>query len=156
MKKNIPGYDGYTIDINGIVYTKKGQQKYTRIGNTGYRMVALQRNDGKSMMLYVHRLMMLAFEGPSELQVNHINEDRLDNRLSNLEYVTAYQNYKHTEHKHVNPEKPVLQLSKDGKLIKRYKSASETKKWGFSRGCVNDVCLGKRKTHKKYIWQYEQ
>lgn len=40
----------------------------------------------------VHRMVMAAFYGPSELQVDHINMVRDDNRLKNLRYVTSGQN----------------------------------------------------------------
>jgi len=40
----------------------------------------------------VHRLVMLAFVGDSELKVDHLNGAKDDNRLSNLEYVTQREN----------------------------------------------------------------
>jgi hypothetical protein len=52
-----------------------------------------QNKDGRS----VHRLVMCAFKGFSNLQVNHINGNKLDNSLNNLEYVTALQNCNHRE-----------------------------------------------------------
>ena len=40
----------------------------------------------------VHRLVMAAFVGPSSLQVDHINMDKRDNRITNLEYVDNREN----------------------------------------------------------------
>jgi hypothetical protein len=44
----------------------------------------------------VHRWVMYAFHGVSELAVNHINYDREDNRIENLEYATSKQNTLHS------------------------------------------------------------
>lgn len=47
---------------------------------------------GKSYPTSVHRAVMLAFIGENKLQVDHINGNTFDNRLTNLRYVTSYQN----------------------------------------------------------------
>lgn len=59
----------------------------------GYRFVAL--NGGKKH--YVHRLVMEAFVGPDTIgqDVNHINGDKTDNRLANLEYCNRLHNVRH-------------------------------------------------------------
>lgn len=56
-----------------------------------YPCVSLCLN-GTPKSYRVHRLVMLAFVGASNLEVDHINRDRSDNRLSNLEYVTHREN----------------------------------------------------------------
>ena len=61
----------------------------------GYSYVSL-RVKGKLRGYQIHRLVMLAFHGESKLHVNHINGDRSDNRLCNLEYVTPKQNQAHS------------------------------------------------------------
>ena len=60
----------------------------------GYAQVNL-RQLSKSRSMKVHRLVMLAFKGDSELFVNHKNGIKTDNRLENLEYVTAKENTQH-------------------------------------------------------------
>lgn len=58
----------------------------------GYRIVALR--DGKKY--YVHRLVMAAFLGESSGQdVNHIDGDKSNNRLENLEYCDRLHNVRH-------------------------------------------------------------
>ena len=48
----------------------------------------------KGKRMYVHRLVMLAFHGKSDLTVDHLNMNKQDNRLENLEYVTVVENTK--------------------------------------------------------------
>lgn len=60
----------------------------------GYASISLFKE--KTRKVYqVHRLVMFAFVGKSELWVNHKNGIRNDNRLSNLEYCTAAENARH-------------------------------------------------------------
>lgn len=104
--KSIPGYEGYyeasnmgrikscyrmVILSTGRKITVKESILRPTIGPEGYASVGLTiKNFRKSFK--VHRLIMLAFEGPSNLLVDHINGDKTDNRLENLEYVTVREN----------------------------------------------------------------
>lgn len=51
-------------------------------------------NSGAKKRVLAHRLVMEVFNGPSKLHVDHLNMDRRDNRLCNLEYVTQSENNK--------------------------------------------------------------
>lgn len=60
--------------------------------SAGYSLVSLR--DGKKH--YVHRLVMAAFIGdPEGREVNHLNGDKSDNRLANLEYCDRLHNVRH-------------------------------------------------------------
>jgi len=100
------GYEHYLVSEDGKVYNTLSTQKVllnnpTELKsypnkNTGYYTVVL-RNSIKAKCVYVHRLVAEAYiKNPLSLaQVNHINHIRSDNRLSNLEWVTAKQNMQH-------------------------------------------------------------
>jgi len=61
----------------------------------GYRRVSLRR-DGKYKDIMVHRLVANAFLGAKEnMEVNHIDGDKSNNRLSNLEWTTHVANMEH-------------------------------------------------------------
>lgn len=68
---------------------------------TGYTHIGLMGN-GKQVTSLAHRLVVETFlEPPSAAQtdVNHINKNRCDNRLSNLEWSTRSENSKHAKNK---------------------------------------------------------
>ncbi len=96
--KDIPGYEGqYQVSDQGRIKSFAAKVPYLRklnLSDKGYFTIMLSLNN-KSKRLGVHRLVMLAFVGPSELEVNHKNAIKTDNRLENLEYVTHSGNMKH-------------------------------------------------------------
>lgn len=79
---------------NGVV---SGRIKSQRVSNSGYNQVGLYI-DGKQYQLLVHRLVAKAFiDNPDNLpEVNHIDENRLNNSESNLEWVTRSGNARHS------------------------------------------------------------
>lgn len=64
--------------------------------NVGYVIYPLSR-EGKTIYALAHRLVMRAFVGdcPPEITVNHLNGNKTDNRLENLEYATQGENNLH-------------------------------------------------------------
>ena len=67
-----------------------------RIDRAGYWTVRLSKN-GKDSTVYIHRLLGFAFlENPSnKCCINHIDGNKLNNCISNLEWVTHAENMKH-------------------------------------------------------------
>lgn len=86
--------------VRSLNYNKtRGLIKFIskNINKGGYHVVAL-RKKGKGYLPTVHKLVMGAFVGsrPEEMEVNHIDGNKLNNRLENLEYVTRSENCKHS------------------------------------------------------------
>ena len=84
--------DNLIVFENGKIYKEmKNKCKLTGLtkSKNGYLIIRVK---GKRM--YVHRLVMLAFHGKSDLTVDHLNMNKQDNRLENLEYVTVVENTK--------------------------------------------------------------
>ena len=96
----VPGYEhGYEVSDQGNVrslYRNKRQLKPAT--NRGYRQVVLYAEDGLTTKGHtVHRLVATAFvPNPNELPwVNHINGDKADNRVTNLEWCDRAGNVRH-------------------------------------------------------------
>ena len=96
----IPGFDGkYFIDqstnVISLVTDNIKLLKQTRT-HDGYYFVRLVK-DGKSKAIFVHRLMIMTFtlksdKWPEKMFTDHINGDKGDNRIENLELVTNQEN----------------------------------------------------------------
>ena len=98
--KEIKGYEGrYTISNLGIVRSIL-TNKILNPGTTkfGYKRINLRDKNNKDKSYFVHRLVAMNFlPNPNNYpEVNHIDCDRTNNRLDNLEWVTKEQNIKHS------------------------------------------------------------
>lgn len=96
--RDIAGYNGmYQVsDLGRVRSRKSGEWKVMMpVKNSKcYLQVGLCK-DGKKKQPLVHRLVAQAFiqnSDESKTQINHINECKSDNRVSNLEYCTAQYN----------------------------------------------------------------
>lgn len=88
--KNIEASNFGNIRNNktGIIYSKW-------INKHGYELVSLSNQKRKHYQ--VHRLIMESFAGESEMQVNHKDFNRTNNRIDNLEYMSQLENIKYSK-----------------------------------------------------------
>lgn len=94
--KTIPGYETYEASTLGRIRNNKGRLLSLTLNKvTGYQSVFLKRDDGQYKTFLVHRLILKTFnpiEGMDELQCDHINNKRSDNRLVNLQWLSRKDN----------------------------------------------------------------
>ena len=177
--RDIEGYEGlYQVSDFGDVRRLAGNGcKKTRVlkpakYGCGYLYVNFCKNN-KVKKHKIHRLVATAFI-PNLYnlpEVNHIDEDKTNNRVDNLEWCTSKQNCNHgTRNERIADalrgmkcpyvteakSKKVLQLTLDGKIVREWSSTKECGRNGFDQGAVSKCCNGKRKMHKGYRWMYAE
>ena len=147
--RDIEGFDGYQISSLGRV--KKGDYLMNqRLCTKGYPTVSLYK-ERKSYSFQVHRLVANAFiPNPDNLlTVNHINEDKTDNRVENLEWMSNQDNVRYSQAKTVN------QFTLDGKFIRRWDAIMDIEReLGFCSAFICRCLKGRCKSAYKYIWKY--
>lgn len=97
----IPGYPRYEVSSDGQVSSSKYREVRILKPATdrgGYKFISLPK-DGKGKRYSIHRLVMLAFHGESDMHVDHINGNKTDNSLGNLRYMT------NSDHKSMHAQK---------------------------------------------------
>jgi len=119
--KDIPDSPGYQVsDMGRVLSFKSGITEICkpRVNIDGYEITSLSRG-GVSVTCRVHRLVMAAFKGGSDLTVDHLNMVKTDNRLENLEYVSVRENVRRaSEFKTLSSKYPGVCWFKRGKKWK--------------------------------------
>ena len=172
--RNIKGYDGlYMVSNCGRVKTLHKNDSYphdkngilkNNVSGNGYYMVALCKN-GKVKRVSVHRLVAMAFiPNPNNLPVvNHKDENRKNNHVSNLEWVTQRQNLMHSNVQKKmkaaavkKQQKAVLMYDRNGQFVCEFESATiAAKAIGSYQQLVSLCCYGKQKFTKGYTFKFK-
>ena len=179
--KDIPNYEGlqqasnlgrvkslerFRKGKNGSLASVEEKILKSSMLNSAYYIIGLAKQSIQKFY-YVHRLVWEAFNGqiPEGYEVNHINEIKSDNRLSNLNLMTHRENInygtgiKRSVKKRINGKKskPVLQFTLDDILVKEYPSTNQVEReLGFGQGNIVKCCKGKYKQAYGYIWRYKE
>lgn len=162
--KEIKGYEGlYQISDTGRV---KSLHNY-RGGNSilkprlkkGYYTIGLRKNNVRKWYL-ISRLVADAFiPNPNNLpQVNHKDENKLNNNVDNLEWCSVlYNNVYGTRINRAisKTSKPVARYTLDGTYIDKYSSLSEASRiHNISAGGISSCIKGRYKQCNGYIWKF--
>ena len=155
-------FPNYEITKSGKIRNKKTKKnKKISNGKRGYPVVSLTKNK-KMNLRTMHILLARQFipNPNNKPEVNHIDGNKNNYSLSNLEWVTSKENLFHARKTglHLSDgDKKVLQYDKNMNFIKEYKSASEASRCTkIARGNICSVARGntKHKSAGGYIWKY--
>lgn len=171
--KDIAGYEGlYQVSNLGRVkslprirktygkrtYKTKEKVMIAPLSINGYHRICLTK-DGKQKHYFVHRLVAIAFMGEQDHYevVNHINGNKLDNRVENLEFCTQSHNVKEAYRLGLGKGtgRKIEQYTKNMERIKLWDSVSEAQRClGILATNIVKCCKGKGKTAGGFIWRY--
>lgn len=170
--KQIAGYERYSVSNRGrVINNISGKELSQRLATNGYLRVNLRKGNiayEKPHVASVHRLVADAFlmRENGKNYVNHIDGNKANNNVKNLEWCTASYNilHSHINGLQVNPKgkdnpisKKVYQFNIDGKLIGIYYGTKEAqRKTGVHSASVSACCNKKQKTAGGYKWSYEE
>lgn len=160
-----------TVSRNGIVYDvpykskvlRPQQMKHGYVGVWLYGKGGASGKNGKQIA--VHRIVADAFchKDSGDCEVNHLNEDKSDNRACNLEWCTHKENSSYgtrgerigKANKNGKQSKAVVQLTLDGKFVAQYPSLAEIRRrTGFNHKNICRLLKGYGETSYGYKWQY--
>ena len=149
-------FPNYSISEDGEIRNSKGKIIKGEISNNGYRRVSLSNNDVKHKKMSVHRLVAETYiPNPYNYpEVNHKNENKLDNHVSNLEWCSTLDNLNHSR---VIEKASVAKFRKvkcvtTGKIYNSIKEASD--ELGLYHSNIVACCNGRRATCGGLEWEY--
>ena len=162
--KDIVGYNGrYKISNIGNVkttsYKNTGEERIlSKRINNGYNRVMLYK-DGKAINKFVHRLVAEHFiPNPNNYkEVNHIDGNKLNNCVENLEWTSAKQNSTHAviNKLRILPTYKVIQKDKNGTRIQEWDSIYYIcQKNKYDPSVIYKCCENKIKSAYGLIWEY--
>lgn len=133
---------------SAILGKAKKLNQYVKTGD--YLNVALMNNDGSVNFHRVSRLVALAFiPNPNNKEyVNHKDENRQNNDVDNLEWVTPKGNNIHSL------TKELYLYNSNGDFVKKYQYASECKSDGFNQGHACACARNTENHHKNHVFSY--
>lgn len=167
--KEVAEFEGqYSISSLGRVLSLKSNKIMKQSETRGYMTVGFSLGQrGKVKRFSIHRLVALAFiENPhSKPQVNHIDGNKKNNDVSNLEWSTAKENIGHAFENNLrdldilrkngksNSIKIKMIDKESGDIVTVWDSISHaSRELGFDKGAIHKVVIGVKKSYKGYLW----
>lgn len=156
---NVRSLDTPIVFKNGNIIMRKGKPITPHINNSGYYRFSASAGGKHYTTILVHRAVAEAFI-PNPLllsDVNHINENKLDNRVANLCWMSHGENIRYGEClekiKRSSRKKPVVGRNVINGSLLFFESQHEAQRHGFQQGCVSGSCYTGRPL-KGYVFSF--
>lgn len=149
----------YSVSTEGEVRKDTTNYILSQSSQQDYKFVGLIIN-GKQKRMRVHRMVALTFiDNPdNKPYVNHINGNRSDNNVENLEWVTPSENTQHAVDTGLfksGRARAVIQYNLNGEQMATFESASEAaRQTGGSQSKITMCCRRQRDSANDYQWRY--
>lgn len=173
----VVGYEGYyevsslgrvrsvergVVNCNGVCRVRKSKIMKTRVSNRGREGLGLNKNKCQTYQS-VHRLVAMAFlPNPDNLpEVNHKDENPLNNRVDNLEWCTSdYNRHYGTRSERASQKRwvPVIGIDKDGNEYRFASMLEAAEKTRANKNTISKCCIGAPSYHTAggYRWRYAE
>ena len=158
---DIDGYEGlYQVSNKGNVkslYNGSERILRPRQNRDGYLRVQLFKNTAAQDRL-VHRLVAEAFIPNlyNKSQVNHLDENKKNNCVDNLEWATAKENSNYGS-RNERLSRKILQYSKSGEFVREWTGALEVEReLNINHSNIAACCKCKRNFAGGFIWKYKE
>lgn len=162
--RKIPGYDKYLVSNTGLVKNSITNKLLADRTVNSYKYISLYYNvdEGKlkAKSMYLHRVVALTFiknDDPTKTIVNHIDSNRLNNHVTNLEWVTIAENVRHgfTHGNHRATKRGVQKLDEEYNVLEEFESITDAGiKTGISATFIATVCKEKRPHAGGFRWKF--
>lgn len=151
----------YSISDTGEVRNDNRNTILTQNTEQGYKTVGIRVNK-KPKKCRVHRLVAITYIPNPENKpyVNHIDGNRSNNHVENLEWVTPQENTIHAVQTGLmlpTRKRSVKQYSEQGEFIAEYESITQAAKATNTSGeKITSCCKGERITTNGFQWKYSE
>ena len=152
----------YSISEDGQVRNDKTGRILSNSLQNGYYSIRLSIRPNVGKHFRINRLVAQAFipNPDNKPFVNHIDGDKTNNNISNLDWVSPSENSFHayqTGLRTGNRTKAICQYNLDGDLMMMYSSMSEAEhETKVSHTKISEVCQGRRRTAGEFQWRYAE
>ena len=158
--KDVKGYEGlYKISNKGIVINNRGIPIKAKDNGKGYLRFNLSKGNRNYSTVYLHRVIAEAFiPNPNNYpEVNHIDEDKQNNKISNLEWCSIrYNRLYGTRIKRYSEKnkKKIIGTNIENKKTIYLDGVIDCIQYGFNKSAISNCLQGLSKSSGGYMWSY--